>query len=252
MNEEFLKKLQELKQQYVNSLPDLLEQIKADTNVLVSSGMNAVDMDEYYRLTHSLTGSGATYGFHEVSDCSRKMENSIKELMEAEPGHHEQLIGDILVFCSLLEQTVNEAANSDVEIEKVTQDNQFKIDPWKILLADDDRFSREQLAMLLESNGHTVIQAVDGLEAIEKFGLEKPDLVIMDAVMPRMNGLDSAKRIKAESEDRFVPIIFLTALEREDDLVECIRCGGDDFIVKPFNRAILLARIFSMQRIQKL
>jgi len=252
MNEEFLKKLQVLKQQYVDSLPDLLHQIKAGTDGLVKDGVNTEGLDEYYRLVHSLTGSGATYGFVYVSDCSRNMESSIKELRVASSDQHEKLVGDIQGLYELLERAVISAVNEEEGVEEESLSDQIETANWKILIADDDIFSRKQLAMLLEANGHTVIQAEDGVDAIEKFEAQRPDMVIMDVIMPRMNGLESAKQIKRKSQDRFVPIIFLTSLEREDELVECIRNGGDDFLVKPYNKAILNARIFAMQRIQKL
>jgi len=252
MTDDFQRKLQQLKQQYVNSLPGILKNITDDTKLLISFGVTTIDTSEFYRLVHSLTGSGATYGFSHISQCSREMESSIKELMSAKPERHNKIIGHILVLCNRLEEAVISAVNSDIEVEAVSTNDLFRIDPWKILVADDEKFSREQLTLLLEENGHIVYEAVDGQDALDQFMTKKPDLVIMDVVMPRMNGLESAKKIKAETVDHFVPIIFLTALEREDDLVECIRSGGDDFIVKPFDRGILLARIFSMQRIKKL
>jgi len=252
MTDDFQKKLEQLKQQYVDSLPDVIKNITADAEALVSCGVMTIDISKFHRLVHSLTGSGATYGFNDISKCSRNMENSIKELMNAKPDLHNNIIGHILVLCNRLEEAVTSAINSDIEIESISTDDLFGTDPWKILVADDEKFSREQLALLLQANGHIVYQAVDGQDALDQFITNKPDLVIMDVIMPRMNGLESAKKIKAKTVDHFVPIIFLTALEREDDLVECIRSGGDDFIVKPFDRGILLARIFSMQRIKKL
>lgn len=252
MNEEFLKKLQVLKQQYVDSLPDLLQQIKAGVDALTRNGVNAVALDEFYRQVHSLTGSGATYGFASVSDCSRNMENSIKELRDAGPEDHENMVIGIQGLYELLERAIHAAVNEEIMDETESLSNQIETTACKILIADDDLFSRKQLATLLEANGHTVIHAEDGVVALEKFVTEHPDMVIMDVVMPRMNGFESARLIKGKAEDHFVPIIFLTALEREDELVECIRSGGDDFLVKPLNKVILNARIFAMQRIQKL
>ncbi|MBF0588583.1 MAG: fused response regulator/phosphatase [Magnetococcales bacterium] len=122
----------------------------------------------------------------------------------------------------------------------------------KILVVDDDRVNSTLLNRLLGRDGHTVISAFDGQEGIKKFEQERPDLVLMDVRMPRLDGYDAARRIKAVSSDRFVPIIFLTAVTDEEGLARCIDAGGDDFLTKPFNRTILQAKIGAMGRIQQL
>ncbi|MBF0380266.1 MAG: SpoIIE family protein phosphatase [Magnetococcales bacterium] len=122
----------------------------------------------------------------------------------------------------------------------------------KILIVDDDRINSAILTRLLGREGHPVVIAHNGEDGVEKFMQEQPDLVLMDIRMPRMDGYDAARKIKESASDRFVPIIFLTAVTDEEGLAQCIDAGGDDFLTKPFNRTILQAKIEAMERIRKL
>nr|CRH07450.1 putative response regulator receiver protein [Candidatus Magnetococcus massalia] len=122
----------------------------------------------------------------------------------------------------------------------------------KILIVDDDRINSTILTRLLEKEGHTVLSAPNGQQGVALFSTEDPDLVLMDIRMPLMNGYEAAKRIKSLSPERFVPIIFLTAVTDEEGLAKCIDAGGDDFLTKPFNRTILQAKIGAMERIRQL
>lgn len=118
----------------------------------------------------------------------------------------------------------------------------------RILVADDDRSTRMLLRALLVRSGHTVIEAANGQEAIEAFDRQQPHLVIMDVTMPVMSGYDAATEIKRRGGSRrFIPIIFLTALNDDEALAKCLDSGGDDFLVKPFNAVLLQAKLRALQ-----
>ncbi|MBF0136376.1 MAG: fused response regulator/phosphatase [Magnetococcus sp. DMHC-1] len=122
----------------------------------------------------------------------------------------------------------------------------------KILIVDDDRINSTILNRLLSRDGHPVVTAYNGRDGVALFKSERPDLVLMDIRMPLMNGYEAARQIKEASLDRFVPIIFLTAVTDDEGLARCIEAGGDDFLTKPFNRVILQAKISAMERIRQL
>jgi two-component system, HptB-dependent secretion and biofilm response regulator len=124
--------------------------------------------------------------------------------------------------------------------------------PLRILVADDNQGDRLLLLAILRKEGHEVIAAVDGVHALEQFDQHAPQLVLLDAMMPRMDGLEVARRIKARSGDRFVPILFLTSLTEASDLAACLDAGGDDFLSKPYNRIILGAKIAAFDRMRQL
>ncbi len=122
----------------------------------------------------------------------------------------------------------------------------------RILVVDDEPTNRLILQAMLSREGHDIFQADNGQRAIEVFTEEDIDIALMDVMMPVMDGYTAAKEIKRLSGERFVPIIFLTAITDEEALVECIRNGGDDFLTKPYNRIILKAKMDALIRIQDL
>lgn len=122
----------------------------------------------------------------------------------------------------------------------------------KFLIADDNATNRLVLAAMLKKDGHDVIVAEDGKQAVEAYERAQPDMVIMDVMMPVMSGYEATTWIKAHCGDRFVPVIFLTALTDEHELADCIRHGGDDFLTKPVNQTILKSKIDALARIRDL
>jgi len=124
--------------------------------------------------------------------------------------------------------------------------------PLKILIVDDDRDSRALLQRFLRGEGYELILAEHGREGVECFVESQPDIVLMDVMMPEMDGYEAARAIKAAAGERFVPIIFLTAVRDEKALAECVACGGDDFLTKPYSRVILLAKIDALRRVRGL
>ncbi len=121
----------------------------------------------------------------------------------------------------------------------------------KILIVDDDLMNQEFLEILLNEFGHQVVLASDGEAAIEKFTTEQPDLILMDVIMPGMDGYVAARRIKSIAGSNFVPIIFLSSLTSTEDFRKAIDAGGDDFLFKPYNKELIKAKIDAMSRIRE-
>ena len=121
--------------------------------------------------------------------------------------------------------------------------------PIRILIADDDVTNRLVLQGILSSQGYQAVHAENGQQAIELFETEDLDLILMDVMMPVVDGYTAATVIKQKCHDRFVPIIFLTAITDEEALAKCVESGGDDFLTKPYNHIILRARIDALLRI---
>ena len=122
----------------------------------------------------------------------------------------------------------------------------------RVLVVDDDPHNRRLLHLMLARAGYEVVEAAGGQEAIEACRGSPPDLVLMDVMMPGVDGYQATRTIKAEMGDHFVPVIFLTALDDEDSLLRGIESGGDDFLSKPLNLAILKAKIHAMERLRDL
>lgn len=110
----------------------------------------------------------------------------------------------------------------------------------RILVADDEAPLRDFIGRNLQARGFTVLQASNGLEAVGVWEAERPDLLILDVMMPRMDGLEVCRRVREHSR---VPIIVLTALDAESDKVAALDLGADDYLTKPFGVEELLARV---------
>ncbi|MBW6452975.1 MAG: SpoIIE family protein phosphatase [Methyloprofundus sp.] len=122
----------------------------------------------------------------------------------------------------------------------------------KILIADDNCLQRLLLAQIFEQAGHEVVLAEDGEEAVQLFIKEIPDLVVLDIFMPKMDGIEVATRIQKVSDDKYVPLVFITGSNNDDQLQRCIDVGADDFVYKPFNALVLRAKVDSLLRVQQL
>jgi DNA-binding response OmpR family regulator len=118
-------------------------------------------------------------------------------------------------------------------------------DSSTILLVDDEDSIQKLLAYPLEREGYRVLQARDGVEALEQFALERVDLVVLDITLPKLDGLEVCKRLRAESE---VPIIMLTARDDELDKVLGLELGADDYITKPFSIREFRSRVRALLR----
>jgi len=124
--------------------------------------------------------------------------------------------------------------------------------PLTILVADDSKTDRRILSAIVQSEGHRVVEASNGEEALERFAESVPDIILMDALMPKMNGMEASRLIKQRAGSQLVPIIFLTSLQDASSLANCLESGGDDFMSKPYNRVILKAKINAFGRMRRM
>ena len=122
----------------------------------------------------------------------------------------------------------------------------------KILVVDDDFRNTELLHAYLTSIGYEVVTASSGERALEIVAAQPPDLILLDVMMPGLNGLEVCARLKKREETRLIPIVMVTALRETEDKIKAIEVGADDFLSKPFNIYELAARVKSLLRIKRL
>lgn len=121
-----------------------------------------------------------------------------------------------------------------------------------ILIVDDTPENVVFIQRFVTALGHVAISACNGLEAVESFKENSPDLVLMDVMMPVMDGYEATTRIKEIAGDKWIPVIFLSALGEDFDQVKGLEMGGDDYLTKPVHLVILAAKIRAMQRISNM
>lgn len=120
----------------------------------------------------------------------------------------------------------------------------------KVLIAEDSAPDRMILESIVLEAGHIPIAVEDGAQALAAFTREEPDIILLDVLMPVMSGIETARQIKQTSTEDYTPIIFLTSLNDNESLVECLESGGDDFLPKPYKRVVLQSKIKAYGRMR--
>jgi two-component system phosphate regulon response regulator PhoB len=113
----------------------------------------------------------------------------------------------------------------------------------KILLAEDDKQIGDMISFKLSNSGHQIVRAQDGEQAVKLVARERPDLILLDAMMPGLSGFEVLRRLKGDSAVRSIPVIMVTAKGHERDVLTGLRGGAIDYIVKPFSLKELSARV---------
>src|SRR5437899_7323649 len=124
--------------------------------------------------------------------------------------------------------------------------------PAKILVVDDTPKNVKLLADLLTVKGYGVVTAASGREALAQVEAERPDLVLLDVVMPEMSGYEVCRKIRENPATEILPVIMVTALDPAEERIKGLDAGADDFLTKPINQAELIARVRSLLRIKEL
>lgn len=116
-------------------------------------------------------------------------------------------------------------------------------DAGHVLVCDDDALVAELLRHRLQSRGYRVSVAADGREALERVAEARPDAVLLDAMMPKIDGYEVLRRLRADAATASIPVIMLTARKQEGDIVGALELGANDFVVKPFIPEELMSRL---------
>ena len=122
----------------------------------------------------------------------------------------------------------------------------------KLLVVDDTPKNVKLLADILTARGYNVVTAASGIEALSQVEAERPDLVLLDVVMPEMSGYEVCRKLRSHPATELLPVVMVTALDPGEERIKGIEAGADDFLTKPINQAELLARVKSLIRIKEL
>src|SRR4051812_22976708 len=121
-----------------------------------------------------------------------------------------------------------------------------------VLIVDDNPQNVELLQAFLEALPVKIVTASDGIEALDKVAEHKPDLILLDIMMPRMSGFQVCRKLKGDAKTRDIQVLMVTALNELGDIEQASECGTDDFVSKPVNKFELLTRVKSLLRVRHL
>ncbi len=124
--------------------------------------------------------------------------------------------------------------------------------PPLVLAVDDQEINLELLDAYLAGTGCELVLARDGMEALHVIAARRPDLVLLDVVMPGLNGFEVCRRIKSDASNRLLPVVLITSLNTVEDRVRALRVGADDFLAKPIDRNELMARVLTLVRTKEI
>ncbi len=113
----------------------------------------------------------------------------------------------------------------------------------KILIIDDEPEIIDMLTVVLKARSYSVMSALDGQRGIEKVKKDRPDLILLDILMPGTDGYSVCTKLKSDKETKNIPVIILSGMDERDAIIKCHNLGADDYIVKPFNLTTLLTKI---------
>ncbi|MDX8382758.1 MAG: response regulator, partial [Ghiorsea sp.] len=122
----------------------------------------------------------------------------------------------------------------------------------KVLIVDDSRMYLAMLDSYVKDMGYATILATCGAEAIALYNQQQPDLILLDVTMPDMDGYEVARQIRASKRQAWVPIIFLSGMIEDKDILRGIESGGDDYVTKPASQIVIQAKVHAMQRIAEM
>jgi CheY-like chemotaxis protein len=208
----------------------------------IRAAVKRQDYDAIHGIGHNMHGSGRMFGFAELTELGVSLQQAANARDAAEIGRLASCID-----AYLLRTRIEAASPQDSGPQFAAANGGLPdIRPY-ILVVDDDAMSRILITHYLENAGYAVREAAGGSEALAIVEEQAPPaLVLLDVVMPGMNGLEVCRRIRARAESAAIPVVLLSALERKDDRLNGLQAGADDFVTKPVSRAALLHRVSTL------
>lgn len=240
-----------IKQKFLSRLAEWLPVYQQFVEHLTEGRADPAEIADLYMRVHKIAGSAKTFGFPELSTAAADAE---KHLESAHSGKS-ALVNNKLALSSLqaLGQQLRRASatrKADEGMHPLQEVARAQDHRHTILVADDDDLVRELLVSEFIRSSCQIMQASDGavvLDIIKSCAMyadaEKPDLILLDVNMPKINGFDVLKKLKATPATQNIPVIMLTRRDEDDSIINAISCGAVDYVTKPFELTDLIDRI---------
>lgn len=233
--------MQELKNNVGEVVIPMIEAFVEDTPVYLESLKNAItegDAKQTRELAHTVKGSASNFGARQVVDLSRLIEGkgAQGDLTGAQELHEQLSAAYTRLRKSLEEYVISQDTSANT-------DKKERQGGHRLLIVDDDRSMRLALKNVFKSEEYEIEEAGNGMQAVSMCQRNMPDLVLMDAMMPEVDGFTACERIRSLPGGKDTPVLMITALENEDSIVRAFASGATDFIPKPIHFAVLKQRV---------
>ncbi len=227
-----------LKENVGDGFNDMVQVYIDDMEILLRSLEKSVqekDPSSLRHYAHSIKGSSSNFGASRLVHLAKQLE-AIGKNDSVEGAHDlvQAIFPQAAFVISELRKEINLTKEDTLLMQKSTE---------KILIADDDRSMRVALQNVLATDGYEIESVADGIEAVKRCEQDMPGLILLDAMMPNLNGFDACKKIRMLRGGKHVPILIVTALEDDSSIEEAFDSGATDFISKPVHFAVMRQRV---------
>lgn len=213
---------------FLEDMPAYLEQMEA--------AAEAADSDALHRAAHAVKGAAGNFGAVALVALAKEMEALAEKGQNDAAG---RLTARLRAEYALVRQTLNHELQSESE----TPVQQMEVGAARVLVVDDDRSTRSALCTVLQRNGFVVTEAADGSEVADEVRRMRPDVILMDALMPVMDGFTACALLQKSPEGREIPVLMITALEDSASIERAFAAGASDYIPKPLHLAVVNQRV---------
>lgn len=231
---------------------DLMIKIDEIEEILSSSKghCTTADTERIMRFFHSINGTAATLELNHLSSIGKECEIKLKNIIEREQSLNGTVLEDVYVALNNINKIVNNMVDKNNTDTTITESNEYSNMPdrGKILLVDDDITILKLLENAFTMEGFKVYICDDSESAMDTIAVARPDIIILDIMMPKLSGYELLEKIKAKPEYSDTYVIFLSAKSDIDDKIKGIKAGADDYIIKPFTIGEIIIRVEMIMR----
>ena len=250
----FKEQMDALHRAYVQQLPHKVQQIEEMWRAVSVGTPDKDTLQLLYHLVHKLSGSGPTFGFTSISERAGRLEAAIKRLMvnglapsPEEKRSVDQAVASLRLIAAAAAAerpgfSSREEESEDWAVSKMdAQRSEFE--KYTILVADDEAFLRTKLVLILREAGFRVEEAENGVAALTQAKIQRPDVILMDYLMPVMDGVEAIRQLRQDPLLCKTPILLLTTHQKINDVQRALDCDVNGYLAKPFDPVQVIEQV---------
>ena len=250
----FKEQMEALHRAYVQQLPHKVQQIEELWRSVSAGTPDKGTLQLLYHLVHKLSGSGPTFGLTAISDRAGRLEEAIKRLMAGdvaptpeEKRRVDQAVASLKLIAAAAVAERPGFTSPEVQSEHwqgAKRDDQRSSNKnYTILVADDEAFLRKKLVLILREAGFWVEEAEDGMAALTQAQIQRPDVILMDYLMPVMDGVEAIRCLRQDPMLRNIPTLLLTTHQKISDVQRALDCDVNGYLAKPFDPVEVIEQV---------